>query len=140
MIYGEMLLFMVNINMVDINYNGFPTKVQTSETTVKKLFSHFFNIHFFILKTIFYKIYTLLVCLGVCMFVSNKRQNGWTDRTQILYEASHWSEERFMNEQNFKITIQFLLNFENPWFCFIKSSNFVGFVLQCIQRENGPLQ
>ena len=25
-----------------------------------------------------------LACLGVCLFVSNKPQNGWTDRTQIL--------------------------------------------------------
>ena len=26
----------------------------------------------------------LSVCLFVCLFVSNKRQNGWTDRAQIL--------------------------------------------------------
>ena len=34
-------------------------------------------------------IYTLLFCLSVCLplcpFVSNKCQNGWTDRVQILY-------------------------------------------------------
>ena len=24
------------------------------------------------------------VCLFVCLFVSNKRQNGWTDRAQIF--------------------------------------------------------
>ena len=26
----------------------------------------------------------LSVCLSVCLFVSNKRQNGWTDRAQIF--------------------------------------------------------
>ena len=28
-------------------------------------------------------------CLFVCPFVSNKRQNGWSDRAQILYGTSH---------------------------------------------------
>ena len=30
----------------------------------------------------------LFVCLGVCLFVSNKRQNGWTDRAQIFCGTS----------------------------------------------------
>ena len=30
----------------------------------------------------------LFVCLPVCLFVSNKRQNGWTDRAQIFFETS----------------------------------------------------
>ena len=36
-------------------------------------------------KTPLHYIYTLLVCL----FVSNKRENGWTDRTQSLCGTSH---------------------------------------------------
>ena len=30
----------------------------------------------------------LSVCLSVCLFVSNKRQNGWTDRAQIFRGTS----------------------------------------------------
>ena len=30
----------------------------------------------------------LSVCLFVCLFVANKRQNGWTDRAQIFYGTS----------------------------------------------------
>ena len=41
----------------------------------------------------------LLVCLFACVFVSNKRQNGWTDRTQI--GTSHSLQGRFMDDQNF---------------------------------------
>ena len=32
--------------------------------------------------------FSLSVCLGVWMFVSNKRQNSWTDQAQILCETS----------------------------------------------------
>ena len=42
-------------------------------------------------------IYTLLFCLSVCLplcpFVSNKCQNGWTDRVQILFGTSHVPRE-----------------------------------------------
>ena len=31
----------------------------------------------------------LSVCLSVCPFVSNKRQNGWTDWAQIFCGTSH---------------------------------------------------
>ena len=30
-------------------------------------------------------LYINLACLSVCLFVSNKRQNGWTDRAQIFW-------------------------------------------------------
>ena len=33
--------------------------------------------------------YLLSVCLSVCPCVSNKLQNGWTDRVQILCGTSH---------------------------------------------------
>ena len=35
------------------------------------------------------------------LFVSNKRQNSWTDRAQI-FVGPHWPQGRFMNHQNFK--------------------------------------
>ena len=33
-------------------------------------------------------LYINLACLSVCLFVSNKRQNGWTDRAQIFCGTS----------------------------------------------------
>ena len=35
----------------------------------------------------------LSVCLSVCLFESNKRQNGWTDRAQIFCGTSRDSRE-----------------------------------------------
>ena len=35
----------------------------------------------------------LFVCYGVCLFVSNKRQNSWTDRAQIFCGTSRDSRE-----------------------------------------------
>ena len=40
------------------------------------------------------RIYALLVCMPVCLFLPNKRQNDWTDRAQILYGTSHDPRER----------------------------------------------
>ena len=37
---------------------------------------------------VFHNLYINLDCLSVCLFVSNKRQNGWTDRAQIFYGSS----------------------------------------------------
>ena len=33
-------------------------------------------------------LYINLACLSVCLFVSNKRQNGWTDRAQFFCGTS----------------------------------------------------
>ena len=33
-------------------------------------------------------LYINLACLSVCLFVSNKRQSGWTDRAQIFCGSS----------------------------------------------------
>ena len=33
--------------------------------------------------------YTLLVCLFVCLFVTDTRQNGWTNRAQIFFWEPH---------------------------------------------------
>ena len=37
----------------------------------------------------FTNLYINLACLSVCLFVSNKLQNGWTDRAQIFCGTSH---------------------------------------------------
>ena len=34
-------------------------------------------------------------CMSVCLFVSNKRQNGWTDRAPIFCGTSHGPREGF---------------------------------------------
>ena len=34
-------------------------------------------------------LYINLAWVGVCLFVSNKRQNGWSDLAQILCGTSH---------------------------------------------------
>ena len=46
-------------------------------------------------------LYIYFACLFVCPFVSNKRQNGWTDRVQKFVWDLTWPQERF-NDQNFK--------------------------------------
>ena len=41
----------------------------------------------------FLAIYTLLFCLGVWLFLSNKHQNGWTDRAQFFCGTSRDPKE-----------------------------------------------
>ena len=38
-------------------------------------------------------LYINLSCLSGCLFVSNKRQNGWTDRAQIFCGISRYPRE-----------------------------------------------
>ena len=42
---------------------------------------------------ILHSLHSLSVCLFVCLFVSNKRQNGWTDRAQFFCGTSRDSRE-----------------------------------------------
>ena len=60
------------------------------------------------------------VCLFVCLFVSNKRQNGRTDRAQILCFYF----------------CKIFLNFENPRIFFYEINETFFFVLKCTQREH----
>ena len=76
----------------------------------------------------------LFVRLGVCLFVSNKHQNGWTDPVQFFCGTSHDPREglwmikitKFCFQQNSISNNIFLWN----------TQTFFVFVLQCIQREN----
>ena len=63
--------------------------------------------------------YILLVWVSVCLFVSNKRQNCWSDRTQILC-GSHIAKGKVYGPSKFHK---------------FPSAKFIVFVLQCIQRE-----
>ena len=81
--------------------------------------------------------YTFLVtsceklCLFVCPFVSNKRQNGWTDQAQIFCGISHDHREGlWMMKIKKKLCwkafyfCKNFLNLENPQIFFIKSAKF----------------
>ena len=69
-------------------------------------------------------------CLGVsveCLFVSNKRQNVWTDRAQILCGTLHEPRKGLWMIKIKKLApnkIRFSLNFEIPDFFLEKSANF----------------
>ena len=78
----------------------------------------------------------LSVCLLVCPFVSNKLQNGWTDRAQFFWNLT-WPQGRFMDDRIFTNLLLIKLDFWKFW----KSTiliirEFFCFVLHCIQREN----
>ena len=48
----------------------------------------------------------LSVMVGVCLFVSNKRQNGWIDWAQILCGTSHGPKEGLWMNKDIKISLQ----------------------------------
>ena len=61
----------------------------------------------------------------VCLFVSNKRQNGLTDRAQIT-----WTQGRFMNDPNLKNLAPTKIDFY--WILKIHENFSFVFILQCI--------
>ena len=89
------------------------------------------------LKYEIYK-YTLLACLFVCPFVSNKRKNGWTYRVQIL-KGPHMTPARegFWMLKITKMCVQMFLKFVKFW----KFWNFfVVIVLYCQQRRSSQIE
>ena len=76
-------------------------------------------------------LYIYILCLSVCLFVSNKRQNGQTE--QILCVTSRDPRVDFWMiefSKTYRKQNSVFENFENPRnFCFC-------FVLQCTQREH----
>ena len=74
----------------------------------------------------------LSVCLSVCLFVSNKRQNGWTDRAQIFCGTSRDPREGLWMIKFSKICLHqnsIFKNFENPRIFFWKSAKFFCYLL-----------
>jgi len=49
--------------------------------------------------------------MSVCLFVSNKRQNGWTDQTQILFGTSRDPREGLWIIKTSKICVSTLFIF-----------------------------
>ena len=101
--------------------------------------------------------FSLSVCLSDCLFVSNKRQNSWTDRAQIFCGILVcWPLGRFMNFLKFvfesfcfckilKICkffmksankIWFPINFQKPRNFFRKWANFFLFFFLNVHKEN----
>ena len=75
-----------------------------------------------------------------CLFVSNKRQNGWTDRAQILCGTSFMSPVKVNDWSKFQISLLTKFNFHKIFkihetFVWNLRTFFV-IVLQCTQREN----
>ena len=46
-----------------------------------------------------------LACLSVCLCVSNKRQNGWTDQAHILCGTSYVAPGKVYGKSDFKYVI-----------------------------------
>ena len=56
-------------------------------------------------------------CLSVCLFVTNKRKNGWTDRAQILWRTWRDPREGLWMLKITKSCIQKFLIFVKFWKC-----------------------
>ena len=77
-------------------------------------------------------LYINLACLFVCLFVSNKRQNGWTDRAQIFCGTSCDPREGLWMIKFSKICLHqnsIFENFENLRIFFWKSAKFFVFII-----------
>ena len=82
--------------------------------------------------------YTLFICLSVCLFESNKRQNGYTDWTQILCGTSHDPREGLWMIKIKKIYTQhnsIFSKFKKSTIFFYKIRELFSSALQCLQRE-----
>ena len=93
-------------------------------------FWHIFQLDYFL--------YTNLACLGVFLFVSNKSQNGWTDRAQILCGTSRDHREVYEWLKLKKIVFRSFLvlkNFENARKKFMKFANFFIIFFYCTKRR-----
>ena len=65
---------MFNINLTEFNDTWYNVCINLSKHSDQYVILWILSIHKF----------TLGVYVFVCLFVSNKRQNGWTDRAQIF--------------------------------------------------------
>ena len=79
----------------------------------------------------------LYINLSVYPFVSNKRQNGWTDRAQIFCGTSHDPRDGLWMVKFSKICLHqnsFFENFENPRNFFLKIRNIFCFYYLLTRR------
>ena len=63
-------------------------------------------------------IYIYILCFSVCLFVSNKRQNGWTDRVHFFLPQGRFMDDRiFKKFASNKIRILKILKI-HEFFCY----------------------
>ena len=62
-----------------------------------------------------------ILCLSICLFVSNKRQNGWTDPAQIF--CGKW---RFMNDP------RYFMKSENFFYNSLRELGILLFLFVCL--------
>ena len=113
-IYRIKLVFLKTLHIMRVLRNCFlSSKLKIKvENSFKKTKTFFLT---FRIYTIFY-LYIYFACLSVCPFVSNKRQNGGTDRAKILCGTSHDPREGLWMLEITKFvhkSFWFLFNFEN---------------------------
>ena len=97
------------------------------QSVTKLIFNFFYNI---VANRLC--LYINLACLGVCLFVSNKRQNGWTGEAQIFCGISRDPREGLWIVKFSKICLHqnsIFENFENPRNFFWKSAKFFVFII-----------
>ena len=82
--------------------------------------------------------------VSVCLFVSNKRQNGWTDRAQILCRTSRDPMEGLWKWSKFKkINVFLSFHFVKFWTCaknIVKYTNFFVIILYCKKRRYSQMK
>ena len=85
-----------------------------------------------------------LACLFVCLFVSNKRQNGWTDRAQPLCGISRdKTTVMFIDDIifiNLLLTKFDFWKFLNPRILLIKSEKFVVLLYNVYKENNVTIE
>ena len=93
----------------------------------------FLSIYLYIYLFICYVFYLNILFLSVCLFVSNKRQNGWTDRVPNFVWALTRPQRRVLNDEIFKIVCRKVFIFVKIWKCAEKyyeiSKHFFIFIL-----------
>ena len=96
-----------------------------------------------IIKIMIKKAIIILFCLSVCLFVSNKRQNGWTDRFHFLCDLAwpqigkvyEWSKFQIFVSIKIRSPLNFLKFWKSTKFLW-KSANDLCFVLRCTRKEH----
>ena len=102
----------------------------------------FLSIYLYIYLFICYVFYLNILFLSVCLFVSNKRQNGWTDRVPNFVWALTRPQRRVLNDEIFKILCRKFFIFVKIWKCAEKyyeiSKHF--FYFYTVQRDKATVK
>ena len=110
-------------------------------TTLSRLILSHFSFQLLCVKPSYilywFHLYKYFAWVSVCLFVSNKRQNGWTDRAQILCWTSCDPRKGLWMIKIAKICVLKFFIFEKFWKrakIIMKSTNFFLFLFYTVQR------